>query len=104
MGEAHPASAPTVARLRDTLDYSRKANRKELAVSSPDRDEQFEYLQAQKQAFIQPGWPVLHVDSKKRELIGWFKNSGVIWCRDPHRVNVHDFRSLAEGIAIPYGI
>ena len=104
LGEAHPASPPTVARLLDTLDYSRKANRKELAVSSPDRDEQFEYLQAQKQAFIQQGWPVVHVDTKKRELIGLFKNSGVIWCRDPHRVNVYDFRSLAEGIAIPYGI
>jgi len=104
LGAAHPASPPTVARLLATLDYSRKANRKELAVSGPDRDEQFEYLQAQKQAFVERGWPVLHVDTKKRELIGLFKNRGVIWCRDPHRVNVHDFRSLAEGIAIPYGM
>ena len=104
LGAAHPASPPTVARLLGTLDYSRKANRKALAVSSPDRDEQFAYLQTQKQAFIERGWPVVHVDTKKRELIGLFKHSGAIGCRDPHRVNVHDFRSLAEGIAIPYGI
>ncbi len=104
MGEAHAASAPTVARLLDQLDFSRKVNRKELALCSPHRDEQFQYLQAQKQAFCEQGWPVIYVDTKKRELIGWFKNAGAIWCRDPHRVNVYDFRSLAEGIAIPYGI
>ncbi len=104
LGEAHPASPPTVGRLLAELGFSPKVNRKELAVSSPDRNEQFEYLQVQKQAFIERGWPVLHVDTKKRELIGLFKNAGVTWCRDPHRVNVHDFRSLAEGIAIPYGI
>ena len=104
LGEAHPASPPTVGRLLEALDYSLKANRKELAQSSPDRNEQFEYLHAQKQAFFERGWPVIHVDTKKRELIGWFKNPGVTWCRDPHRVNVYDFRSLAEGVAIPYGI
>jgi len=104
LGEAHAASAPTVGRLLDLLDYSRKVNHKELALSSPHRDEQFLYLQAQKQAFCEQGWPVIYVDTKKRELIGWFKNAGAIWCRDPHRVNVYDFRSLAEGIAIPYGI
>jgi hypothetical protein len=104
LGKAHPASPPTVRRLLDTLDYSRKVNRKELALSSPHRNEQFEYLQAQKQAFIEQGWPVIYVDTKKRELIGLFKNAGTKWCRDPHRVNVYDFRSLAEGIAIPYGI
>ena len=104
LGEAHAASAPTVARLLDQLDFSRKVNHKELALSSPYRDEQFQYLQAQKQAFRAQGWPVIYVDTKKRELIGWFKNAGAIWCRDPHRVNVYDFRSLAEGIAIPYGI
>ncbi len=104
LGKAHPASPPTVRRLLDTLDYSRKVNRKELALSSPHRNEQFEYRQAQKQAFIEQGWPVIYVDTKKRELIGLFKNAGTKWCRDPHRVNVYDFRSLAEGIAIPYGI
>ena len=61
-------------------------------------------MQGQKQAFSQWNWPIIHVDTKKRELIGPFKNPGQVWCRDPHRVNVYDFRSLAEGIAIPYGL
>jgi hypothetical protein len=100
----HHASPPTVRRLLDLRDYSRKVNRKQLAISSPHRDEQFQYMQGQKQAFLQRGWPIIHVDTKKRELIGLFKNPGAVWCRDPHRVNVYDFRSLAKGIAIPYGI
>jgi hypothetical protein len=104
LGKAHPASPPTVRRLLDALDYSRKVNHKALAGSGPDRNEQFEYLQAQKQAFVAHGWPVIYVDTKKRELIGLFKNAGTIWCRDPHRVNIYDFRSLAAGIAIPYGL
>jgi hypothetical protein len=104
LGEAHPVSPPTVGRLLDALEYSRKVNHKALAGSSPYRDEQFDYLQAQKQAFVERGWPVLYVDTKKRELIGLFKNAGTIWCRDPHRVNIYDFRSLAKGIAIPYGL
>lgn len=93
-----------MGRLLSLRDYSRKVNRKQLAISSPHRDEQFQYMQSQKQAFLQRNWPVLHVDTKKRELIGLFKNPGQVWCRDPHRVNVYDFRSLAEGIAIPYGL
>ena len=100
----HSASPPTVGRLLEQQDYSLKVNRKQLAVASPHRDEQFQYLQSQKQAFLEQGWPIIHVDTKKRELIGLFKNPGEIWCRDPHRVNIYDFRSLAEGIAIPYGI
>jgi hypothetical protein len=104
LGDDHPASPPTVARLLELLDYSRKVNHKALALSSPHRNEQFEYLEAQKQAFVERGSPVIYVDSKKRELIGLFKNAGAAWCRDPHRVNVYDFRSLADGIAIPYGI
>ena len=104
LGPAHPVSPPTVSRLLDTLDYSRKVNHKAVADSSPHRNEQFEYLQAQKQAFLARGWPVIYVDTKKRELIGLFKHAGTIWCRDPHRVNIYDFRSLAQGIAIPYGL
>ncbi len=104
LGSAHPASPPTVSRLLGLLDYSPKINRKQVAVSSPDRNEQFEYLHVQKQLFVDHGWPFVYVDTKKRELIGLFKNPGAIWCRDPHRVNIYDFRSLAEGIGIPYGL
>jgi hypothetical protein len=55
LGPAHPVSPPTVSRLLDTLDYSRKVNHKAVADSSPHRNEQFEYLQAQKQAFLARG-------------------------------------------------
>jgi hypothetical protein len=104
LGKKHPASPPTVGRLLTQRDYSRKVNRKVLTVSSPHRNEQFEYLQGQKRAFLECGWPVLHIDTKKRELIGLFRNPGAAWCRAPHHVNVYDFRSLAKGIAIPYGL
>jgi hypothetical protein len=104
LAPVHSASAPTVGRLLGELDYSRKVNRKQLGSAHPNRDEQFQYLLAQKQTFLQRGWPVIHVDSKKRELVGAFKNPGSIWCRDPYKVNVYDFRSLSEGLALPYGI
>jgi hypothetical protein len=104
LAPSHHASPPTVGRLLAKQDYSCKVNRKQLAISSPYRDEQFGYMQAQKRVFVEHGWPIIHVDTKKRELIGLFKNPGTTWCRDPHRVNVYDFRSLAEGIAIPYGM
>ncbi len=104
LGSAHSASAPTVARLLREMDFSPKVNRKQLAKSSPNRDEQFRYLHSQKRLFLQRGWPVLSIDTKKRELIGWFRNPGKIWCRDPIAVNTYDFRSLAEGVAIPAGM
>ncbi len=72
--------------------------------ASPDRNEQFEYIQAQIEAFLDHGWPIISLDTKKRELIGGFRNPGRIWCRQPTPVIVYDFRSLAHGIAIPYGI
>lgn len=104
LAPAHQASAPVIARLLRAQDYALHVNHKALAHSSPDRDDQFEYLQEQKEAFLQAGLPVISVDTKKRELIGLFKNAGATWCREPQRVQVHDFLSLAEGIAIPYGI
>jgi len=100
----HHASAPTVKRLLCDLGYSTKGNRKRLGKSDPQRDEQFRYLFSQKALFLRNRWPVLSIDAKKRELIGWFKNSGTIWCREPCCVNVYDFRSLALGIGIPYGL
>jgi len=50
------------------LDYSPKVNRKQLTSSSPHREEQFQYLQGRRQAFLEHGWPVISVDTKKREL------------------------------------
>jgi len=107
----HQASAPTVGRLLRQLGYSRKANRKsrEAGASHPDRNRQFEYLEAQRQAFLAAGQPVISVDTnsvdtKKKELIGNFKNAGQTWCQEAAQVNTHDFPQDALGRAVPYGI
>ena len=95
----------TVSRLLKKLEYSLKANVKQLTgPPHPDRDRQFEYLQAQKEAYSEAGLPVISVDTKKKELIGDFKNAGRSWCRRAEEVNVHDFRQDALGRAVPYGI
>ena len=101
----HPASANTVRRLLKKQSYSLKANRKELTgAPHPDRDEQFCYIESQKQAFLAQGLPVISVDTKKKELIGAFKNAGRSWCQQAEKVNVHDFRQDALARAVPYGI
>jgi len=94
----------TVRRLLGELDYALHANRKSLCTSSPDRDEQFRYLTYQRQQFRQQGYPTISVDSKKKELVGQFKNPGRAWSQAPILVQDHDFRSQAEGLATPYGI
>lgn len=102
---AHTICPNTVGRLLRAQDYSLHVNAKELdGRSSPHRNEQFEYLQAQIQAFSEHGWPIISVDTKKRELIGAFRNPGRTWSRQATQVNIYDFRSLAKGIAIPYGV
>ncbi len=98
-------SAPTVARLLRERDYALRVNRKKLAgKQSPGRDEQFLYIAELRAAFLKRQSPVISVDTKKRELIGRFRQVGEQWRRAPHEVLIYDFRSLAEGIAIPYGI
>jgi hypothetical protein len=104
LGSQHPVSAPTVARLLRNLDYSPKVNRKQLGASSPERDRQFQYILRQKRLFVRHGWPVVSIDAKKRELIGWFKNPGTVWCDEPFAVNAYDYPSLADGVGIPYGL
>jgi len=101
----HPASPPTVSRLLKKLDYSLKANvKKEAGKDHPARDEQFVYIQTQKQTFRDAGLPMISVDTKKKELIGNFKNAGQVWCKEAEVVNVHDFPQDAVGRAVPYGI
>jgi hypothetical protein len=107
LGEAgHTASPPTVRRLLDDQKYRLHANTKQLESSAahPDRDRQFEYITAQRRAFGAAGVPEISVDTKKKELIGQFKNAGRVWSQEPERVNVHDFRPDALGRAVPYGI
>jgi hypothetical protein len=95
----------TVRRLLDLLGYALHANRKSLSgPQSPERDRQFQYIGHQRQQFIQDGLPVISVDSKKKELVGRFKNAGQVWSREPLPVNDHDFRSQAKGIAVPRGL
>lgn len=95
----------TVGRLLEDLGYSLKANRKELTgPPHPDRDRQFRYLHRVKRLFMEAGRPVISVDTKKKELIGNFKNPGQRWCRKADAVNVHDFRQDSIGRAVPYGI
>jgi hypothetical protein len=96
-----------VANLLHELGYSLQANRKTREGSQhPDRNAQFEYIAATVATFQAQGLPVISVDTKKKELVGDFKNPGREWCRQgqPVRVRVHDFADKTLGKAIPYGI
>lgn len=98
-------SHTTVGRLLRDMGYSLKANVKRLSGSPhPDREAQFQYIQTQKETFLQAGLPVISVDSKKKELIGCFKNAGQVWRQEAMPVNEHDFPQDSLGKAVPYGI
>jgi Rhodopirellula transposase DDE domain len=98
-------SPNTVARLLHQMGYSLRVNLKQIATAvSPDRNLQFEYLSALRGHFQQRHLPIVSVDSKKRELLGNFKNPGRRWECAPRHVYDHDFRSDSIGVAIPYGI
>jgi hypothetical protein len=99
-------SPNTVGRLLCQLGYALRVNHKKRAVDArhPDRNQQFEYVLDLRQAFKRRGLPVISMDTKKKELVGHFKNAGSTWRKTPDIVNDHDFRSDANGIAIPYGI
>jgi Rhodopirellula transposase DDE domain len=73
--------------------------------ATPEPGQQFRYINRQVVSFRKGGDPVLSVDTKKKEIVGPFKNGGRTWRPKgrPYRVNVHDFPSLVEGKAIPYG-
>lgn len=98
-------SATVVRRLLGQLEYTLKSNCKCLAPeASPYRNQQFQQITALREEFTQAGEPIISVDTKKKELIGLFKNPGQTWCREAIKVNDHDFPSLALGHAVPYGI
>jgi hypothetical protein len=87
------------------LHFSLRVNRKQIATNStPYRDRQFQHICSLRTRFERQGLPIISVDSKKREMIGNFKNNGVKWDRAPVPVNDHDFRSDASGVGISYGI
>ena len=105
--QGHPVSDRTVATLLRVEHYSLQANRKTLEGSShPDRDAQFGYINQQAILALKEGRPVVSVDTKKKELVGEYKNSGQEWQPrgQPAKVNVHDFPDPTRGKAVPYGI
>jgi hypothetical protein len=101
----HALCPNTAGRLLRKHKYTLKVNvKREAGADHPDRNCQFEYLAAQKERFLAAGQPVISVDTKKKELVGNFKNAGQTWCQEPERVNIHDFPQDALGRAVPYGI
>jgi hypothetical protein len=105
--QKHPVSDRTVATLLIQAGYSLQANRKTReGASHPDRNAQFEYLNASVQRFDRRGQPAISVDTKKKELVGDFRNGGREWrpAGEPEEVRVHDFLDPKLGKAIPYGI
>jgi hypothetical protein len=105
--QQHPVSDRTVAALLIQAGYSLQANRKTReGAAHPDRNAQFEYLNARVQRFHQRGQPAISVDTKKKELVGDFKNGGREWrpAGQPEEVRVHDFLDKKLGKGIPYGV
>ena len=103
----HPVTDRTVAMLLQQVGYSLQGNRKTREGSShPDRNAQFEYINRQVKGFQKRQQPVVSVDTKKKELVGEFKNPGTEWQPQgqPEEVNVHDFPDQKLGKAIPYGV
>jgi hypothetical protein len=103
--QGHAIGAVTVGRLLREADYSLRTNRKNLArTHEPDRDRQFRYIARQRRRFQKQGNPAVSIDTKKKELVGQFKNPGRTWRLDALDVWDHDFPGLAEGRAIPFGV
>lgn len=103
--QKHGVSLPVISRLLRENGYTLRANVKQQeGKHHPDRDQQFEYIREQRTEHQLEKQPILSVDTKKKELVGNFKNPGQIWCKTPERVKVHDFPSEALGRAVPYGL
>jgi len=103
----HRVSQRTVYSLLSDLGYSMQSNRKRKEGSDhPDRDAQFLYLSNRAKEFQRRGNPVISVDTKKKELIGEFRNAGREWSPkgQPQEVNIHDFADKDLGKVVPYGV
>ena len=101
---AIPVSPNTVRRLLDQLGYALHSNSKSLSTPHPQRDQHFACIARQKKRFVRGSQPIISVDTKKKELVGHFKNHGRVWSLEPTAEKDHDFRSEAQGMANPYGI
>lgn len=104
-GKGFKTSHETVRRLLATLGYSLQVNRKRLGKrQDAERDRQMRYLARKRRAFVKAQKPVISVDTKKKELVGNFKNAGRTWRQEALSVLTTDFLSDADGKAIPYGV
>jgi hypothetical protein len=103
--QGHPVGYSTVHRLLRKMGFSLKCNeRKQPKRDCPDQDEQFHYIASQKEKYKAAGLPMISVDTKKKELVGNFRNNGRTWCREAPAVSEHGFASEAECVATPYGV
>ncbi len=105
--KGYAISNVTVADLLHRLDYSLQANAKTLeGASHPDRNAQFQYINSRVKEFLRRQQPVISVDTKKKELVGNFKNGGKEWQPkgEPEKVEIHDFASPEFPKVIPYGV
>jgi hypothetical protein len=101
----YEVSPPTGGRRLKKMGFSMKANkRRQVHGNCRGRNEQFHYIASQRERFRAAALPIIRVDTKKKELIGEFSNSGRTWCRQAAEVNEHDFPSAAVCKAVPYGI
>jgi len=103
----HKVSASSIPKLLGQLEYRRHVNRKTKDGSNhPDRDAQFEYISAKAREFQAADQPVISVDTKKKELIGEFKNAGSDYGPQgkPVEVDAHDFENKELGKVVPYGV
>jgi hypothetical protein len=105
--QGHPVSASTVCHVLHEMDYSLQGNAKTLEGSHhEDRDAQFRHISAAATTHMDLGNPVISIDTKKKELVGQFKNGGKEWRPEgtPEKVNVHDFMDKGKGKVNPYGV
>jgi hypothetical protein len=105
--QGHRVSEFVVRRLLKQLGYSLQANAKDLeGKQHPDRDAQFRYLAEQSTGYLDAGDPVISIDTKKKEIVGQFRNGGQELSPkgEPEKVNVHDFPDKALGKVSPYGV
>ena len=97
--------ASSVRRLLKKLDFHLHVNKKTIcSTHSVDRDQQFRSIRRIRNGFERKGLPVISIDTKKREMIGLFKNPGAKWAKAATPVNDHDFLTNAAGVAVSYGI
>jgi transposase len=107
VSKGHSISYHKLGDILNELGYSLQSNRKVIdGKEQEDRNEQFLFINSQVKKAIKAGQPVISVDTKKKELVGNFKNPGAPWRigNDPIKVNVHDFPDPLTPKAIPYGI